>query len=271
MPSDKRQRQRENTRARQIAIAAAEHRSRRRRQIGIAVVLVLAIGGAVAYASSRGDEDTKLSTKSTTTTSSGTPTTRAALAGDPDTCPPAKGTSKRFTTFPTAPKMCIDAAKTYTAAVKTDVGSFTLTLDAKQSPKTVNNFVFLARNHFYDGVTFHRVITDFVVQGGDPLGTGSGGPGYQFEDEIPAGYKYSEAEIAMANSGPNSNGSQFFITVSQNGADTLLSAVGGVPKYSPFGKVTDGMSVIKKIEADGSAAGTPTVVHKMISVKITEE
>ena len=115
------------------------------------------------------------------------------------------------------------------------------------------------------------MITDFVVQGGDPQGTGAGGPGYKFEDEIPAGYKYSQGEIAMANSGPNTNGSQFFITVSQKGADTLLAAVGGVAKYSPFGKVTDGFDIIKKIEADGSAAGSPTVVHKMISVKITEE
>jgi len=270
VPSDKRQRQRENTRARQIAIAAATQRSRRRRQIGAAVALVLALGGAILYASTRSDDETKVSAN-TTTTSSGTPTTRAARAGDPDTCPPARGTSRRFTTFPKAPTNCISAEKTYSAVVETDAGSFTIALDAKQSPKTVNNFIFLARNHFYDGVTFHRVITDFVVQGGDPLGTGSGGPGYAFEDEIPAGYKYSEGEIAMANSGPNTNGSQFFITVSQNGADTLLSAVGGVPKYSPFGKVTKGMSVLKKIEGDGSEAGTPTVVHKMISVKITEE
>ena len=217
----------------------------------------------------RGDNGKKVA--ATTTTSSLTPTTVAARAGDPSKCPPKTGTSKRFTTFANAPKMCIDATKTYTAAVKTDVGTFTLTLDAKQSPKTVNNFVFLARNHFYDGVTFHRVITDFVVQGGDPQGTGAGGPGYSFEDEIPAGYKYSQGEIAMANSGPNTNGSQFFITVSQKGADTLLEAVGGVAKYSPFGKVTQGFDVVKKIEADGSAAGTPTVVHKMISVKITEE
>ena len=146
MPSDKRQRQRENTRARQAAIAAADARARTRSRIAIGVLLVVLLGGAIAYAMTRGDNGKKVS--ATTTTSSLTPTTVAARAGDPDKCPPKNGTSKRFTTFAKAPKMCIDAAKSYTATVKTDVGTFAIALDAKQSPKTVNNFVFLARNRF---------------------------------------------------------------------------------------------------------------------------
>src|SRR5205085_3852920 len=115
-------------------------------------------------------------------------TTYAAEAPDaPNPCPPASGTDKQFRTIPSPPKMCIDTAKKYTAAVKTDIGDFTITFDPKQAPKTVNNFVFLARNRFFDGTIFHRVIPDFVDQGGSPDGTGGGGPGYQFEDEIPNG------------------------------------------------------------------------------------
>ena len=115
--------------------------------------------------------------------------------------------------------------------------------------------MFLARNHFFDGIVFHRVIPDFMDQGGDPTGTGSGGPGYQFEDEIPEGYKYKVGDIAMANSGPNTNGSQFFLVVSENGADQLLAAVGGVAKYSPFGTVTDGLDVVKEDQRRRRPAG----------------
>ncbi len=186
------------------------------------------------------------------------------------TCPPAEGTATRTVTFASPPPMCLVAETDFTAIIETDVGTIRIALNSRQSPTTVNNFVFLARNHFFDGVVFHRVIPDFVVQGGDPLGTGSGGPGYQFEDEIPAGYSYSAGEIAMANSGPDTNGSQFFLVVSESAARQLTTATGGEAKYSPFGRVTAGLEVVRRIEADGSAGGAPTVVHKMLKVVITE-
>jgi cyclophilin family peptidyl-prolyl cis-trans isomerase len=147
--------------------------------------------------------------------------------------------------------------------VETDVGTFNVALDAKAAPKTVNNFVFLAREHFYDGVTFHRVIPGFVVQGGDPQGNGSGGPGYKFADELPKAGAYKVGSLAMANSGPNTNGSQFFIITGSQG--TQLP-----PNYSLFGNVNSGMDVVKNIEAGGSSSGTPTTVHKMTRVTITE-
>jgi cyclophilin family peptidyl-prolyl cis-trans isomerase len=266
VPSDKRQRQRENSRARQQAMAAAEQRRRRRTQIIVAVVAVALIGVAIFWASrGGGDEDNTAAPVATTST------TTKPRKGDADTCPPADGTSKRFTTFEHAPIMCIDAAKKYTAAIKTDIGTITVELNAQAAPNTVNNFVFLARNHYYDGIIFHRVIPDFMDQTGDPEGTGRGGPGYQFGDEIPEGYTYTEGDVAMANSGANTNGSQFFLVASDNGARTLLEAVGGVPKYSPFGHVTKGLSVVKKINKDGSGGGEPNVEHHMISVTITEE
>ncbi len=160
--------------------------------------------------------------------------------------------------------MCINPSANYTAIVKTDVGTFDIALDAKAAPKTVNNFVFLARYHFYDGVIFQRVIPGFVVQGGDPTGTGSGGPGYTIPDELPKAGAYKIGSVAMANTGqPNTGGSQFFIVVGTQGEQLP-------PSYSLFGQVASGMSVVQKIAADGGAAPNVTtkVVHKMISVTI---
>src|SRR5919197_3924861 len=112
--------------------------------------------------------------------------------------------------------MTVDANKKYTATIDTSCGKITIELDPKAAPKTVNNFVFLANQKFFDGLTFHRVVKDFVIQGGDPQGTGSGGPGYEFADELPKdGYKLGS--LAMANSGPNTNGSQFFIVTGNQG------------------------------------------------------
>lgn len=285
VPSEKRQRQRENSRARQEAAAAAAKQSQQRTRIIGGVVLAVVVVGALFLWGPLGgsdDGDTVAANDTTTTLADNkdaTPTTSVDDAmgktGDAKTCPPEGGTSERFTAFSEYPKMCIDEDKTYTATVKTDVGTYKVDLDAKTAPKAVNSFVFLARNRFFDGIIFHRVIPDFVIQGGDPMGTGSGGPGYKFEDEIPDGHKYAEGDLAMANSGPGTNGSQFFVVTSAKGADTLLSAVGGVPKYTPFGRVIEGMDVIKRIEADGDST-TPSgttlkATHKMISVTITEE
>jgi peptidyl-prolyl cis-trans isomerase B (cyclophilin B) len=113
----------------------------------------------------------------------------------------------------TPPEMIIDPDKNYGATIETSKGNIELDLYAQNAPKTVNNFVFLARDSFYDGVTFHRVISNFMVQGGDPTGTGRGGPGYRFEDEVRDNpLKHETGSLSMANAGPNTNGSQFFIT-----------------------------------------------------------
>src|SRR5438445_4321511 len=113
--------------------------------------------------------------------------------------------------FKTAPPLTVNPKKTYTATITTSCGTIQLLLDPKTAPIAVNSFVFLAGKHFFDGLTFHRVVKDFVIQGGDPTGTGSGGPGYQFKDELKNSLKYEIGVLAMANSGPNTNGSQFFI------------------------------------------------------------
>lgn len=153
--------------------------------------------------------------------------------------------------WPTPPAMTIDPKKRYRAIFKTAKGNIEVDLLADKAPKTVNNFVFLARQGFYDNTTFHRVIADFMAQGGDPTGTGSGGPGYQFEDEIVPSLRFDNAGIlAMANAGPNTNGSQFFITY---GATPWLNG-----RHTIFGKVTKGMDVLKSLsERDPQAARKP--------------
>jgi len=133
-----------------------------------------------------------------------------------------------------SPEMEIDQDKSYTAVVKTSEGDITLELFSHDAPKTVNNFVFLARQGYYGDVIFHRVIKGFMIQTGDPTGTGTGGPGYKFADE-PVRRQYTKGTVAMANSGPNTNGSQFFIV---HGATVALP-----PNYTIFGQVTDGLDV----------------------------
>jgi cyclophilin family peptidyl-prolyl cis-trans isomerase len=139
--------------------------------------------------------------------------------------------------FSSPPTMQIDVNKQYAATIVTSDGSMTAQLFAKETPATVNNFVFLARQGFYDGVPFHRIIKGFMVQTGDPTGTGTGSPGYRFPDE-PVTRKYERGTLAMANSGPNTNGSQFFIVL----ADYPLP-----PQYTIFGKVSDGLDTLDKL------------------------
>jgi peptidyl-prolyl cis-trans isomerase B (cyclophilin B) len=141
--------------------------------------------------------------------------------------------------------MQIDPKKSYMATMETNRGTIEIELYPQYAPKTVNNFVFLAREGFYDGVLFHRVISDFVIQGGDPTGTGRGGPGYKFEDEVKGNpLKHETNVLSMANAGPNTNGSQFFITHSpQPHLDS---------KHTVFGKVTRGNDVVKAIRQGDS-------------------
>jgi cyclophilin family peptidyl-prolyl cis-trans isomerase len=159
--------------------------------------------------------------------------------------------------------MIIDPAKRYTAEMVTNKGTMTIALDPLAAPTTVNNFVFLARWHYYDGIVFHRIIPGFMLQGGDPEGSGRGGPGYRFDDELPARGRYELGSLAMANSGPNTNGSQFFIISGPNGVSLP-------PSYSLFGKVVGGTETISAIESTGSRSGTPSEHVTIESVTITE-
>ena len=182
----------------------------------------------------------------------------------PTECPAPDGSSPQRRRFDGPPPMCIDPSLTYTAEMVTTKGTMTILLDAAGAPKTVNNFVVLARYHYYDGVAFHRIIPGFVVQGGDPEGTGRGGPGYRFEDELPRPGRYEVGSLAMANAGPNTNGSQFFIISGPAGA-------GLPPQYSLFGKVVKGLEVVAALDAVGSpGAGTPRERVLIESVTITE-
>jgi peptidyl-prolyl cis-trans isomerase B (cyclophilin B) len=138
------------------------------------------------------------------------------------------------------PAMQIDTKKSYQATITTNKGEIVVDLYTEHAPKTVNNFVFLAREGFYDSVTFHRVISNFMIQGGDPTGTGTGGPGYRFEDEVKQNpMKHETGVLSMANAGPNTNGSQFFITHSPQ------PHLDG--KHTVFGKVVSGMDVVNGI------------------------
>lgn len=167
--------------------------------------------------------------------------------------------------YSSQPAMTIDVTKEYTATIVTSVGTMEVMLNAKETPITVNNFVFLAKEKFYDGTIFHRTIPGFMIQGGDPQGTGMGGPGYKFADE-PFSKQYERGTIAMANSGPNTNGSQFFIMH----VDYPLP-----PNYVIFGKVTEGLEVIDMIATaptkPGGEGSTPVTPVTVTSVTISEK
>lgn len=156
--------------------------------------------------------------------------------------------------YDSAPELAIDQSKKYVAHFKTNKGEFDIELFADKTPVTVNNFVFLAKEGFYDGVTFHRVIGDFMIQGGDPTGTGSGGPGYKWDDELSSlTLKHDTGVISMANAGKNTNGSQFFITHSPQ------PHLNG--KHGVFGKVMgDGMKVVNAIR-QGDKMESVTIVE----------
>jgi cyclophilin family peptidyl-prolyl cis-trans isomerase len=163
------------------------------------------------------------------------------------------------------PAMQIDPQKTYTATLQTDLGDITVELFADKTPRTVNNFIFLARQGFYDGTIFHRVIANFMAQGGDPLGTGTGGPGYRFADEFHPSLRHSQPGVlSMANAGANTNGSQFFLThVSTPWLDN---------KHSVFGQVIKGMDVLLSIpERDPRNRNAPAVKLNKVVVEVMED
>ena len=274
MSTEKRQRQKAGRNARLEAQKRTLKRKQNTRRV-ISLVVVAGVIFGIAYWINSGSSPTKkAAAKSSTTTT----TKPAPKGGSGDTTPSAITTSANcpatFTdtlnkpSYPSAPPMTISSSKTYTATVTTDVGPFTIQLDPKTAPKAVNSFVYLADQHFFDCIVFHRVIPGFMDQTGDPTGSGSGGPGYTFADELPktASPQYPNYSVAMANSGPNTNGSQFFIVDGTQG-QTLA------PNYTLFGKVTSGQSVVDKINADGNATASangvpPAVLHRIVSVTI---
>jgi len=245
------------TRDRQLAKLAARRQAERRRKqrqrawtLGISSVLVVGAAVLLWFVFKPASKPAAATTPTPhhTPTVSPTPTVQASPGTNCGyTASPQQGSGKKGTQVP--PKFTIDVNKTFAATVQTSMGTITLSLDPKAAPCTVNSFVYLARKHFYDGLTFHRVVKGFVIQGGDPTGTGSGGPGYTFNDELNNGLVYNLGALAMANSGPNTNGSQWFIVAGAQG--------GTLPNnYTIFGMVTKGQDVVTKIEAVPTKGGT---------------
>ncbi len=178
--------------------------------------------------------------------------------------PAPDGSSPQRRRFDAPPPMVIDPEKRYTATMATSKGTMVIELDPAAAPKTVNNFVFLARYHYFDGIVFHRIIPGFVLQGGDPEGTGRGGPGYRFADELPKPGRYQVGSLAMANAGPDTNGSQFFVISGPDGVRLP-------PQYSLFGAVVSGGDVVQAIDAVGTRSGSPTEQVVIESVTVEEQ
>jgi len=280
--SPKRERQKAGRQARleqAKVVQARRQRFKLARNLGIVAVVV--VGALFVLSRDGSGEDVTAGTSSTTSTSidpsaSTTPSTVAVTLPAPGAtltgetpCPLADGSAERTTAFAGPPPMCIDTARTYTAEVVTSEGTFTFELDDTAAPNTVNNFVVLARYHFYDGIPVHRIIPGFMNQAGDPIGPtpGQGGPGYTIPDELPTGEApYPEGSVAMANTGqPDSGGSQWFVVVA-TGGDQLS------PTYSRFGTVTSGIEVVRAINEFGDAAtnGAPTKEIVIQSISISE-
>ncbi len=177
--------------------------------------------------------------------------------------PNADGSSPPRQKFDAVPELFVDPEKTYTATMVTSKGTMEILLDPHAAPQAVNSFVFLARWHYFDGIVFHRIIPGFVLQGGDPTGSGAGGPGYRFNDELPKPGRYELGSLAMANAGPHTNGSQFFIISGPDGVRLP-------PLYSLFGKVVKGLDVVSVINDIGTPSGKPREDVVIESVTISE-
>jgi len=276
MGTDKRMRKKENRRQRLSELANQAQRQRLRKRIikvliGVAAVLGITAIIFVSGGDSSPTADTSVVDTTVVDNTANTPPTTLGgrtITGDTP-CPAADGSEARAGSFEKAPPMCIDATRTYSALVTTNKGMFTIVLDPIKAPLAVNSFVTLARYHFFDGTSCHRAILDFVVQCGDPTASGSGGPGYEFADELPGAGEYKLGSIAMANSGPDTNGSQFFIITGPQGAALP-------PNYTLFGQVTEGLdstvqALNKASNPDPAANGVPpTETLQIVSVAITE-
>lgn len=266
---------------RQMQARAEQRRKTTRRGITIGGIVVALIALFFLIAVLTKDDSSSTTTTEPTESVPATevPATDAPTTEAPDAnsgefqygsgeCAPAEGAAEQKQKFDDAPQLCIDPAKTYTARVVTNKGEFTITLDPARAPGAVNSFVNLARFKYFDGTECHRAIPNFVVQCGDPTATGSGDPGYEFADELPAEGEYEIGSIAMANGGPDTNGSQFFVITGSNGAELP-------PKYTLFGKVTEGLDVVAVLDSlgnpDPASNGVPPKEKiEITSVTITE-
>jgi cyclophilin family peptidyl-prolyl cis-trans isomerase len=276
VPSDKRSRQRA---ARETRLAQEAKAKKRRKQVRNTIVVALIAGIIILIVfltANNSNNPKKTSSSSTTTTTKvagGSANAKAQAAANKVAvaagCPAGTSTRVNTQTYSSAPAMTIDKSKTYTAKVVTTAGTFTISLDPKAAPATVNSFVFLADKGYYHCVIFHRVIPTFMDQTGDPTGTGTGGPGYTIPDEFPpkaanAADQYPLGSVAMANTGqPHTGGSQFFIVSGPQGESLPDS-------YTLFGHVLSGMNVVDKINAEGSSAGVPPdVTQRILSVTVS--
>lgn len=225
--------------------------------------LVAALAAGALLVAACGSDD---SSSDSATTDVGAATTESSSdsASDAD-CPPVDGAASQIRQFETAPPMCLDDSVSYQAIVTTNQGEFTITLDPESAPVAANNFVFLARNLYFDDTVCHRIIPNFVVQCGDPTATGTGGPGYTIVDEPPAPGEYQIGSIAMAKTvEPDSAGSQFFIITGSDGAALP-------PEYALFGQVTDGFdTTVAAMATAGSPDGVPTESVEIQSIRIVE-
>ena len=274
MGTSKRDRQKKNRDARRNDAARRVQQGKVRKrgvQIGVVVLVVVALVGFV-FLTGNDSEDASVSESSESTLETSetvAPVVEGPFQYGTSECPTADGSAEQRREFTDAHQLCIDPAKSYTATFDTTQGSFSVRLLADRAPGTVNNFVALARWKYFDGTKCHRVIEDFVVQCGDPTATGTGGPGYSFPDELPQLGEYKIGSLAMANSGPNTNGSQFFIITGNNGASLP-------PSYSLFGEVTEGLDTAVQAMAalfnpDPAANGVPPAGEIIInSVTIVE-
>jgi len=252
-----------------------------RRGVIVGVIAVVVVGsGALLFTGGKPKAKANATT-TTTTTASTTTTTTAKPAGFTITqaqanakavaagCPASTSTRVNTKTWTKTPAMTINTAKTYYAHFTTTAGNFVVKLDASTAPVTTNNFVFLANQGYYNCVIFHRVISGFMVQSGDPTGTGTGGPGYTIPDELPkAGNpNYPLYSIAMANTGAaHTGGSQFFIVTGASG-----ESLGNT--YSLFGQVVSGVKAVNTIQNAGSTSSTgvpPSITHRILNITITE-
>ncbi|HUF97026.1 MAG TPA: peptidylprolyl isomerase [Ilumatobacter sp.] len=181
--------------------------------------------------------------------------------------PPFDGSAPKQQQFSSVPDMGINPEHRYTAKMATSLGEIVIALDPINAPLTTNNFVFLALNHYYDGIIFHRIINGFMCQGGDPTGTGRGGPGYKFNDELPKPGQYEIGSVAMANAGPNTNGSQFFLISGPSG-------VGLPPSYSLFGKIVKGLDVLdamQRVPTGGGDKPKDDVVIESVTITVATD
>jgi peptidyl-prolyl cis-trans isomerase B (cyclophilin B) len=253
-------RARKKSRRNEVRAAAwsAFHRRRRQRRIAIALtsIILIGVGAGLAFAAFR---------KPTSDKPAATPEAPGVVAPrlQPVACgakiPSTAGSRKMA--YGSAPDQRLDPKKRTVVHMQTSCGAFDVALDVAHSPKTSNSFAFLVRSHFYDGLVFHRISPDFVIQGGDPKGDGSGGSGYQVVEPPPAGFKYKKGTVAMAKGSsdpPGASSSQFFVVATDRGQSVLT------PEYAVLGTVTKGMDVVAKIMALATGDMSPPKAYAYI-------